>query len=61
ALRAKSAALTNQKKFKEVVTLATLRQTAGLEDMLVLKKGMRLSIQPVTEKEFKIIEKMGSK
>lgn len=50
-----------QKKFKEVVTLGTLRQTPGLEDMLVLKKGMRLSIQPVTEKEFKIIEKMGSK
>ncbi len=47
------------KKFKEVVPLAALRETKGLESMLVLKRGMRLSVQPVTEKEFNIIQKMG--
>lgn len=46
------------RKFPHVVELARLRQTRGLESMLVLKRGMRLSVQPVTESEFKIIEKL---
>ena len=29
--------------------------------MLVLKKGQRLSIQPVTDQEFKVILKMAAK
>lgn len=42
-------------KFKRTVSLAELRETKGLEDMLVIKKGQRLSVMPVTEKEWKIV------
>ena len=31
----------------------------GLEEMLVIKRGQRLSIQPVTKKHFDIVCKMG--
>lgn len=46
-------------KFDRVVTLATLRATTGLESMLVLQRGQRLSVQPVDEKHFKRIESLG--
>lgn len=46
-------------KFPTFVSLADLRETPGLEDMLVLKKGMRLSVQPVTADQFRIIRKLG--
>ena len=42
-------------KLDEVVTLGTLKSTKGLENMPVVQKGSRLSINPVTEKEYKII------
>lgn len=45
-------------KFDEVITLATLKSTPGLEGMPVVQKGSRLSINPVSEKEFKIICKL---
>lgn len=48
-----------QKTFKNFIPLEQLRSTKGLEEMLVLKKGQRLSVLPVTAKEFKIIEKLG--
>jgi predicted RNA-binding protein with PUA-like domain len=41
--------------FKKVVTLATLKETPGLEGMLVTKRGIRWSIQPVTAEEFRIV------
>ena len=47
-------------KFKHFVPLDELRETKALKEMLVLKKGMRLSIQPVTEKEFETIKKLGN-
>lgn len=47
------------KKFKKLVALDDLKETKGLEDMLVIKRGQRLSIQPVTEKEFSIICQLG--
>ncbi|MCH9632997.1 MAG: hypothetical protein S4CHLAM6_13480 [Chlamydiae bacterium] len=40
------------KKFHKVISLDDLRATDKLDDMIVLKKGSRLSIQPVTEGEF---------
>ncbi|MGA7616250.1 MAG: EVE domain-containing protein [Thermoanaerobaculia bacterium] len=46
-------------KFPRVISLEELRVTQGLEDMVVLKKGSRLSIQPVTKKEFDIVRKLG--
>ncbi len=46
-------------KFPEVVPLETLKTTRGLENMMVTRKGMRLSIQPVTKGEFDIVVKLG--
>ena len=46
-------------KFPEIVPLETLKKTPGLENMVVTKKGSRLSIQPVTKSEFGIVVKLG--
>ncbi len=45
-----------ESRFAQTVTLAELRAIPALEDMRVIKKGQRLSIQPVTAKEFKAVE-----
>ncbi len=42
-------------KFPRCVTLAEMKSTSGLEDMLVVRKGQRLSVMPVSEKEWKIV------
>lgn len=41
------------------VTLADLRGVKGLEKMTLLQKGSRLSVQPVTAKEWEIVYRMG--
>jgi predicted RNA-binding protein with PUA-like domain len=46
-------------RFPRLVSLDTLKSTPGLEDMVVTKKGSRLSIQPVTKREFDIVTKLG--
>jgi predicted RNA-binding protein with PUA-like domain len=46
-------------KFKEVVSLDQLRSEKKLAAMQVLKKGQRLSIQPVTPAEFESVKKLG--
>ncbi len=43
------------KKLKEPVLLSTLRATAGLHTMQILRPGNRLSITPVTAREFEEI------
>lgn len=43
------------KELKNLVSLDVMRKTKGLETMLVLKRGNRLSITPVTEKEFSLV------
>jgi len=43
------------KKFKRMIPLAELRETPGLEGMLLLKRGQRLSVMPVTRQEWEII------
>jgi len=48
-------------KFADVVPLEVLKQTKGLEEMVVTKKGSRLSVQPVTKSEFDIVAKLGRK
>lgn len=48
-------------KFKTFLPLPLLKETPGLEKMLLLKRGMRLSVQPVTKKEFDLITRMGRK
>ena len=47
------------KVFKNFVSLQELRDHPKLKTMLVLQKGSRLSIQPVTKEHFEIIKKMG--
>jgi predicted RNA-binding protein with PUA-like domain len=48
------------KKFPNFVSLADLKNEKKLASMQVLKKGQRLSIQPVTESEYETVLKMGS-
>lgn len=48
-------------RFPEVVPLGVLKETPGLADMMVVQKGSRLSVQPVTKKEFDIVVKLGRK
>jgi len=48
-------------KFRNIVPLETLKSTRGLENMVVTKKGSRLSIQPVTKGEYEIVVKLGKK
>ena len=48
-----------EERFPETISLETLKQTAGLEQMLVTKKGSRLSIQPVTKSEFDTVVRLG--
>lgn len=47
-------------KLPELIPLSALRATRGLEEMALLRRGMRLSVQPVTTAEQKIILKMAS-
>jgi predicted RNA-binding protein with PUA-like domain len=46
-------------RFPDVVALDTLKQTRGLEQMMVTKKGSRLSVQPVTRAEYAIVVRLG--
>jgi predicted RNA-binding protein with PUA-like domain len=42
-------------KFKDMVTLAMLKETPGLEHMGVVQKGQRLSVMKVTPDEWAIV------
>ena len=44
--------------FPEIIPLTRLKAAPGLENMVVNQRGSRLSIQPVTPKEWAIIMKM---
>lgn len=50
-----------QKKFVRFLTLEELKENARLDGMVLLQKGSRLSVQPVSKKHFDIIVKLGSK
>jgi len=41
--------------FPRLIALDELKRTPGLENMLVVQRGMRLSVQPVTEAEWQIV------
>jgi predicted RNA-binding protein with PUA-like domain len=41
--------------FTPPITLDELKQTSGLEEMMLLRKGSRLSVQPVTAQEWEIV------
>ena len=46
-------------KFSRFVSLADLKATSSLEGMLVLKRGQRLSIQPVAREHFECVCRLG--
>ncbi len=46
-------------KFMRVVSLAELKATRALKNMMVTQRGARLSIQPVTKSEFDTVRQMG--
>ena len=45
-------------KFDPPVLRESLSEVKGLEDLMLLKKGSRLSIQPLTEQEWTIIHEL---
>ena len=47
------------RKFPRFVPLAEIRETPGLSDMVLVQRGSRLSVQPVSEKEWEIICDLG--
>ena len=47
-------------KKTRLVTLPMLRAARGLEGMVTLRRGNRLSITPVTPAEWKVVEKLAS-
>lgn len=49
------------KKLPEIVPLEALKATRGLEQMQVVQKGSRLSVQPVTKAEFDIVVALGAR
>jgi len=44
-----------ERALPQPVPLPVMRGTPGLEDMVLLRRGSRLSVQPVTDKEWKIV------
>ena len=46
--------------FKTPITLAALKEIPGLEAMMVIRKGSRLSVQPVTPQEWDIIMRIAA-
>ena len=48
-------------KFKDIISLNELKQIPSLQEMQVVRPGSRLSITPVTNKEWKTILSLASK
>lgn len=49
-----------KQKFTSPIALNTLKQHAALSKMLLLRKGNRLSVLPVTQKEWEFILSLGN-
>ncbi len=49
------------RKFAEPLSLDELRVIAALQNMELLRRGSRLSVQPVTAAEWKAVEKLAEK
>lgn len=47
-------------KFRQPVDLSTIKADPALSDMLVAKKGMRLSVQPVEAAHFERVVELGN-
>ncbi len=48
------------KKFKRFLSLEELKKIKGLDGMLLLQKGSRLSVQPVSEKHWRLLTQAGA-
>lgn len=48
-----------RERFGSAVPLGLLRETAGLDQMVLLQKGSRLSVQPVRPDEWQIVCRLG--
>ena len=48
-------------KFARPVPLAELREQKALQKMVLLQRGSRLSVQPVTAAEFKVVCQLGAR
>lgn len=48
-------------KKTRLVSLAEMRETSALEDMIILQRGNRLSITPVTAAQWKTVLKLANK
>ena len=46
------------KKFNAIISLESLRHTPELEGMMVLRKGSRLSVTPVSQKEWERVVRL---
>jgi predicted RNA-binding protein with PUA-like domain len=46
------------RKFKRVIPLQELKENKKLKDMMVVQKGSRLSVQPVTKQQFDLVLKI---
>ena len=55
-----SAEVSFSSAFKRIVTLDEIRGEKNLENMMLLQKGSRLSVQPLLAKEFDHIVKLGN-
>jgi predicted RNA-binding protein with PUA-like domain len=47
-------------RIEPIITLDELRKTKGLEKMVLLQRGSRLSVQPVSEGEWRVIRSLRS-
>ena len=45
-------------KFPRLISLDELKGTPALQGMMVIKRGMRLSVQPVSERDFLTVKQM---
>ena len=50
-----------ESEFERPIPLKQLRDIPALEDMQLLRRGNRLSVMPVTQKEFQTVVKLGRK
>ncbi|MEW6507595.1 MAG: EVE domain-containing protein [Bacteroidota bacterium] len=48
------------KKFKNFVSIESMRQNKKLQKMQLLKQGNRLSVMPITKEEFEVIVSIGN-
>lgn len=48
-----------KRKFKQIIPLDELRKIPALKGMVLLQRGSRLSVQPVSEKEWAVIVELG--